>query len=214
MTITRSMIINGIGLTLFTITATAMVAFISAATKERVAKREQQILTEKLHKLISPDMHDNALDRDVIAITNPLLGSNKPQFIYRARKQTQPVATILHSIAPHGYSGNIDLLVAIHYDGTLAGVRVTHHKETPGLGDPIEENKSRWIFQFDNKSLLNPNVENWRVKKDRGQFDQITSATITSRAVTKAVYNTLQFYQQQREMIFQTPAIPEHPKAK
>lgn len=212
MTITRSMIINGVGLTLFTIAATAMVAFISAATKERVAEREQQILIEKLHKLIPAAMHDNALDRDVIAITDPLLGSNKPQFIYRARQQAQPIAAIIHSIAPHGYSGNIELLVAIHYDGTLAGVRVTHHKETPGLGDPIEENKSRWIFQFDNKSLLNPTTENWKVKKDHGQFDQITSATITSRAVTKAVYTTLQFYQQQRDRIFATPAMPEKPK--
>ncbi len=209
MKLVRMMTLSAVMLSLFAAITTGSVAFIAVLTKDRIAEREHTILQEKLHRLISAQRHDNDMASDVIVVTDNRLGSKKPRTIFRARHDKQPVACIINSIAPNGYSGNIELLVAINYDGTLAGVRVTQHHETPGLGDLIDENKSRWIFQFDGKSLLAPLVPKWKVRKDHGDFDQLTSATITSRAVVKAVYTTLEYYSQQRDIIFSTPALSE-----
>jgi electron transport complex protein RnfG len=114
----------------------------------------------------------------------------------------QPVAAIFTSVAPDGYSGNIKLLVGILHNGVLAGVRVISHKETPGLGDAIEADRSNWILSFNEKSLQNPPLKQWGVKKDGGFFDSFTGATITPRAVVNAVKNTLLYFQENREMIF------------
>lgn len=209
MKLMRMMTLSAVLLGLFAAITTGSVAFIAAQTKDRIIKREHAILLEKLHRLIPALQHDNDLADDVILVTDSRLGSKKPRAIYRARKHNLPIACIINSIAPNGYSGNIELLVAINFDGSLAGVRVTQHHETPGLGDLIDENKSPWIFQFDGKSLLNPLHSRWKVRKDKGEFDQLTSATITSRAVVKAVYTTLEYYTQQRDTIFSTPAISE-----
>lgn len=208
MTLWRMMLLSATLLGIFAIITTGGIAFTEANTRERIAQREQQILQDKLNKLIRADQYDNDLAGDAIRVTDNRLGSSKPQVIYRARKSLQPVACIISSVAPDGYSGSIDLLVAVRFDGALLGVRVIRHRETPGLGDPIEENKSRWIFQFDNKSLQQPAPGKWKVRKDKGEFDQLTSATITSRAVVKAIYNTLQYHAQQRDSIYSTPAIP------
>jgi electron transport complex protein RnfG len=112
------------------------------------------------------------------------------------------VAAIFNSVAPDGYNGKIHLLVGVYIDGRLAGVRVVKHAETPGLGDAVEIRKSPWIDDFAGKSLTNPIQERWRVKRDGGDFDQFTGATITPRAVVAAVRNTLLYYQQNADMIF------------
>lgn len=91
-------------------------------------------------------------------------------------------------------------------DGTLAGVRVIAHRETPGLGDAIDEERSDWIYDFKDKSLQNPSTDRWRVKRDSGAFDQFTGATITPRAVVKAIHNTLIYFQSNRDAIFSTVA--------
>ena len=114
-------------------------------------------------------------------------------------------------MAPDGYSGNIHLLVAIKYDGTLAGVRVVNHKETPGLGDAVEAERSNWILGFTGKSLTNPGKKGWAVKRDGGQFDQFTGATITPRAVVKAVYKTLEYYQQHKTQLFSDTGSQKQP---
>jgi len=113
---------------------------------------------------------------------------------YIAIKDGRPSAVILQAIAPDGYSGAIHLLVGIHADGRVAGVRVIGHRETPGLGDKIELAKSPWIRSFDGKSLTNPAADGWAVKKDRGEFDQFAGATITPRAVVGAVHRALQYF--------------------
>lgn len=212
MNIGRMMTLSAVMLGLFAAITTGGVAFIALQTKDRIASREHTLLLEKLHRLIPVQRHDNDLAADFILVTDSRLGGTKPRAIYRARKQQQPIACIINSSAPNGYSGNIELLIAINVDGSLAGVRVTQHRETPGLGDLIDENKSRWIFQFDGKSLRQPAEPQWKVRKDKGEFDQLTSATITSRAVVKAVYNTLVYFSQQRDMIFSTPAFSEKPQ--
>ena len=207
MTVGRNMLISAVLLGIFAVVGTAMVAFTSEHTAQQVAFNKQQYTLNKLHEIISPDAHDNDLESDTINVTDPLLDGKQPMLVYRARKHGKPVAAIIQCIAPDGYSGNIEMLVGIRVDGTLLGVRVTDHQETPGLGDNIDIRKSNWILQFDNRSLSNPTPANWKVKRDGGTFDQITSATISSRAVTKAVYHTLQYFKAHQQDLFRQGAV-------
>jgi len=116
--------------------------------------------------------------------------------------QGEPVALVIEALAPDGYSGTIRLLVGINIDGSLGGVRVVAHRETPGLGDAIEEERSDWILGFTGKSLQDPPLQKWAVKKDGGAFDQLTGATITPRAVVKAVRQALLYYRDQKDALF------------
>lgn len=183
-----------------------LVATVYDATSERILANERAALLASLNTLIPADQRDNDPLTDTIEVSSPnLLGSKKPLTVYRARRADQPVAVIITAVAPNGYSGAIRLLVAVRTDGTLAGVRVIQHKETPGLGDKIEVTKSDWIRSFDGKSLSNPRRSGWAVRKDGGQFDQFTGATITPRAVVRAVYNALKFFRQERERLLAAP---------
>jgi electron transport complex protein RnfG len=117
---------------------------------------------------------------------------------------------VLEATAPDGYSGDIKLLVAVRADGELVGVRVLVHKETPGLGDYIDIGRSDWIKKnFDGQSLAKTPDEDWRVKKDGGHFDYMAGATITPRAVVKAVHKTLQYFAAHRATLFAAPAAKE-----
>ena len=199
----RQIIITTIILLLFALIGTALVVTTFDNTRERIAANERATLLRKLHQLIRPEQHDNTLLEDTLTVTNrPLLGTSKPVTVYRARKASQPVALVITPIAPDGYSGSIKLLVGINVDGTLSGVRVVAHRETPGLGDAIDETRSNWIHIFDNRSLEAPPLERWRVKKDGGDFDQLTGATITPRAVVKAVRQALLYYRDNQEALF------------
>lgn len=197
----------------FAIFGAAVVAGTYALTHSQIAANERAALVNRLNALVPPTQRDNDIDQDAITVTEPTwLGGSKPVHIYRARLRRQPVAAIIEAVAPDGYSGAIRLLVAITYDGTLAGVRVLQHRETPGLGDYIEDSKSNWVFNFDSRSLTNPTQSGWKVVKDGGVFDSVTGATITPRAVVKAVNKCLQYFVSHRETIFATAAMPESPK--
>lgn len=207
--IAKNMGIAATILGIFAIVGTGLVAVTFDTTKEQIAINERKTLVAALHNLIGPEQHDNDLFTDTITVqSKELLGTAKPVTVYRARKHGMPVAAILSSVAPDGYNGSINLLVAIYYDGRIAGVRVTAHKETPGLGDPIETEKSDWIHDFRGKSLTNPDAEGWQVRKDGGIFDQFTGATITPRAVVKAVNNTLKYFETNKQALF-APAITQ-----
>ena len=171
-------------------------------TLDKIAANERQALLSKLMVLIPPDKIDNDLLVDKIEINAPSLSPQK-SIVYRARKNNQPIAAIFTPIVPDGYAGEIKLLVAVNIDGTLAGVRVVSHQETPGLGDRIEEKKSDWITKFAGKFLGDPPLERWLVKKDGGEFDAFTGATITPRSIVKQVKNTLLYYQQYQQVLFQ-----------
>ena len=201
--ISKNMLINAVFLGLFAIAGTAVVAFTYDKTQQRIVDNKRYHKLKKLHELIPPEIHDNDLDTDIISVKDPLLARDAELTIYRARKDSKPVAAIIECIAPDGYSGKIYLLVAVNANGSLAGVRVTDHMETPGLGDAIDRKKSSWIDIFNDKSLNNPKSEHWRVRRDGGEFDQITSATITSRAVVKATHNVLKYFVTNQEMLFQ-----------
>jgi electron transport complex protein RnfG len=196
------MLIGALILGLFAVVGTGLVALTYEGTAERIAENERESLLRSLHQIILPESHDNDIYTDILQVRDPLLGTNKPVDVYRARRGKQPIAAVIASIAPAGYGGAIKLLVGINYDGTLAGVRVISHKETPGLGDAIEAERSDWILGFNGRSLDNPGQQRWKVKKDGGVFDQFSGATITPRAVVSAVYNTLRYYQAHREALF------------
>ncbi len=208
MKLLRNMFISSLVLALFAIIGTGMVALTYDQTKDRIKANHRALLLKSLHLLIKPAEHDNDLFNDVIEVTDKnLLGSAKPVRIYRARRDGKPVAAIINAIAPDGYSGKIDMLVAIRYDGTLAGVRVIRHKETPGLGDAIDTSHSDWIYSFNGRSLGNPDKKGWAVKRDGGIFDQFTGATISPRAVVKAVYKALLYYEKHRDEIYDTASL-------
>ena len=171
----RNSVISAIILCLFAIAGTAMVAFTYDRTRDRIAANEREVLMRKLNVLIPQDRYDNKLFEDTLQVRDVnLLGTDEAVTVYRARREGKPVALVMTPVAPDGYNGAIKLLVGIGYDGTLTGVRVSAHHETPGLGDAIDEERSDWIFGFDGKSLDNPTLERWRVKRDGGAFDQLT----------------------------------------
>lgn len=193
----------GLLLGLFSLIGLGLVSLTYSLTHEQIAQNERDLILKNLAELISPQWHDNNLLDDTIEVTDRNnLGSKKPITLYRAYKDNSPVAIIFTPVAPDGYSGSIRLLVAIMKDGQLAGVRVVSHRETPGLGDAIDTNKSNWIYSFNGLSLANTEAKHWKVKRDGGQFDQFTGATITPRAVTKAVYKTLEFYRAHQTQLF------------
>ncbi len=191
----------------FAVAGTGILAATESVTHETIAENERKAVVRTIDALVPVTSRDNDVFADRITIVAPeSLGTDKPQTVYRARRMGEPVAVVMESVAPDGYSGAIRLLLAITADGTLAGVRVVSHRETPGLGDYIEEEKSNWILSFLGLSLSNPTRSGWRVKKDGGVFDQVSGATITPRAVVKAVHKTLQYFSQHKEQIFEQPA--------
>ena len=199
----RSITITAVILFLFAIAGTGLVAVTYDTTRERIAANERERLLRKLHILVPPARHDNDLLTDTLKVHDELLlGTPEPVMVYRARRDDQPVALVIAPVAPDGYSGSIRLLIGINYDGSLTGVRVVTHRETPGLGDAIEEERSDWIYGFDGKSLENPPAARWEVRKDGGDFDQLTGATITPRAIVGAVSKSLLYYREHREALF------------
>ena len=195
-------IIAAVLLSMFAVIGTTLVSFTYESTKQRIAENERRALLKKLHQLIPADEIDNDIVNDTIMVSNRDFLGAEQTIVYRARKLNQPVAAVFHTVAPQGYSGSINMLIAIKTDGKLGGVRIVSHRETPGLGDKIEEKKSDWILNFAGKSLTNPDKSRWKVKRDGGDFDQFTGATITPRAVVDAVRKTLIYYQDNAEAIF------------
>lgn len=186
----------------FSLAGTGLVTLSFYETEDRIEENERAALLRSLRALIPDSMYDNDIVNDTVQVTDSGLGGDRPVTVYRARKAGKPMAAVITAVAPDGYNGNIKLLVAVRENGTLAGVRAVSHKETPGLGDGIEENRSDWILGFADKSLTNPEEKKWGVKRDGGFFDQFTGATITPRAVVKAVKNTLLYYQSNKDQIF------------
>lgn len=208
----RHMATTAAFLAMFAVIGTTMVALTFVNTEQRIIDNEQQALLRSLHELVPPALYNNDITTDTIAVTaKELLGTAKPVTIYRARLNAKPVAAILTPVAPDGYNGNIKLIIAINAEGVIIGVRVLSHRETPGLGDGIEVERSPWIESFSGHTLPSPGHLGWRVVKDGGIFDQFTGATITPRAVVKAVKNSLEYFQQNKELIFTSPLDERSP---
>jgi electron transport complex protein RnfG len=205
----------------FAVAGVGLVAATHSLTDERIAANQREAMLVKFRAIIpsepgtaEPRMDNDPLS-DRIEVSSPdLLGTQKT-IVYRVRKEDEPVAVILNPVVPNGYAGPIKLLVSVRTDGSLGGVRVLDHHETPGLGDKIDERKSDWIEeQFRGKSLGNPPEERWRVKRDGGDFDQFTGATITPRAVVTAVKDALKFVAEEGNALYARPSVAAAPGPK
>ncbi|MFU8784878.1 electron transport complex subunit RsxG [Aliidiomarina sp.] len=202
----RNMQKNGLILGAFALAATSLVVGTQFLTADRIAEQQRNELLRTLNELVPASQHDNDLYADCAFIAAPsVLGAAK-QPVYRARMAGMNNAVVLRTTATDGYSGNIHMLVAVHRSGTVQGVRVLQHRETPGLGDKIELAKSPWILSFDGKQVRTENDARWAVRRDNGMFDQFTGATITPRAVVNAVQKAAWFASENTEMLFTAPA--------
>lgn len=191
----------------FTVVFTGILAFTYGVTRHEIQRNEDDARRKLVAETLPPHSFNNDLLHNQITLkVDSLLGTDTPSLAWQARLNGIPVATVLEATAPDGYSGKINLLIGVTADGNITGVRVVSHKETPGLGDYIELAKSNWIHQFDGKSLANPDDSGWKVKKDGGQFDYMAGATITPRAVIKAVHHALKYIALHHDQLFAAQA--------
>jgi H+/Na+-translocating ferredoxin:NAD+ oxidoreductase subunit G len=170
---------------------------------ERIAANERARVVARLNSVLEPALRGRDLTTTLLAITDPeLLGSEEPVDVFVLTDRGAPMATVFATVAPHGYNSAIDLLIGVAPIGTVTGVRVVRHRETQGLGDAIDIAKSDWMLQFDTKALTSPPLELWAIEQDKGSFDAISGATVTSRAVVAAVKNTLLYFEQHRDELY------------
>lgn len=208
----RNALRTGMILFAFALVATALLVFTFTRTEPTIERSRQAEKLSLLTQVLPPVLYDNDLLASQQSLPpHGLLGTRQPTAIWIARRGETITAAVLEAIAPDGYGGSIDLVVGIDVDGTVTGVRVTAHRETPGLGDYIVRSKSPWIEQFVGKSLVSPETKRWKVVKDGGQFDARAGATITPRAVVKAVRGALDYFARHRAALVAPPA-PEKPK--
>ena len=205
--IQHNMTKNGLVLAIFAIITTGLIALTYFGTKDQIALQQQQKLLGILNAVIDENSYDNSIQLDCALVTSvEMLGSDEPQHIYRATKQGQAIAAAIETTAPDGYSGKIQLVVGVSSSkvdsATVTGVRILDHKETPGLGDKIDLRINNWVLDFDNQIYTAEVASNWAVKKDGGQFDQFTGATITPRAVVNAVKLSVEYYLANKSAIF------------
>jgi electron transport complex protein RnfG len=191
----------------FAVTGTALLAATYGATHEIIAESEKQAKLKLIGQILPKALYDNDILKDAGQLPPaPELGNKDATPLYRATLGGKPSVAVFEAVAPDGYSGKIKLLVALKADGELSGVRVIGHKETPGLGDYIEIAKDRWITAFDGLSLAKYSGErDWRVKKDGGKFDYHAGATVTPRAIVKAVHKSLQYAAANPDQFFTPP---------
>lgn len=183
-----------VAISLFAVVCAAVIAITQVSTQAKIADNEREFKAKALYEIVPRETIDNKLLQDTFEIQVAELGHTLPVTAYRARKDGLVKAVILPVVAPDGYSGNISLIVGINADSSVAGVRVLTHKETPGLGDKVETKKSDWIYSFNGRTKVTESNGLWAVKKDGGQFDQFTGATITPRAVVNAVGRALDYF--------------------
>ena len=207
--IARSTLQTAVNLVFFAVLGTAILASVFYMTHDAIVKSEEAEKLKLITQIVPSSIFDNDIIQDTLSIpADPLLGNIDSTPAYRARIKGEPSAVVLEAVAPDGYSGKINIILAVRASGELAGVRVVSHRETPGLGDYIELPKSPWIKGFDGKSREVYKDADWKVKKDGGQFDYMAGATITPRAVIKAVNKALIYFGENRDKLFAVSAPP------
>ena len=201
---------SGVTLAVVAAFCTTLVAFTWQQTEERIEANEKAWLERSLQPALAGLFFDSPVTESMIIIPAPHdLPGSEDAIIYRVFAGETPVAALFVVSARDGYAGAIRFLVGISMDGTVTGVRVLEHRETPGMGDKIETTKSDWVLQFDGNSLQDPEAARWAIKGDGGEFDQLTGASVTPRAVIKAIKQTLQYFDGNRDAIFAAPAVEE-----
>jgi len=203
----QSVLKSGATLALIAAICTALVAATYQLTVDRIADNDKALLEQSLEPALAGTFYDSGISdsRLIIAPPHNLPGSD-PALIYRVYAAGEPVAALIAVTARDGFSGPIRILVGVDIDGVVTGVRILKHRETPGLGDKIEPTRSDWIHQFEGRSLADPVTSRWAIKHDGGDFDQLTGASITPRAVIGALRDTLVYFDAHRDEIFAAPA--------
>jgi len=194
---------SGLLLGLIALLGTSLLSGVNQLTHERILEQEKLRVLRELNEIVPMSSYDNDLLEDRTEVEDAaFFRQPDPVVVYRARMDGRAVAVLMTVTAPDGYNGDIRLIVGIDFSGKILGVRVVAHRETPGLGDPIETAKSDWILGFNGKSLDDPRDAGWAVKRDGGEFDQFTGATITPRAVVRAVHDALLYFAANRQALF------------
>ncbi|KAB0478973.1 electron transport complex subunit RsxG [Vibrio sp. IB15] len=196
---------NGLVLAIFACASTGLVAVTHYLTKDQIKQQEQAQLLSVLNQVIPHDLHDNELFSSCTLVQAEELGTEKAMPAYIAKINGEPSAIAIEAIAPDGYNGAIKVIVGMKIDGTILGTRVLSHQETPGLGDKIDLRVSDWILSFAGKQVTDSNLDRWKVRKDGGDFDQFTGATITPRAVVKSVKQAVQYVNQNNQAFLAQP---------
>lgn len=197
---------NSIVLAIFALLATALVSVTHLLTQDKILEQQQKELLKVLNQVIPPQNHDNELYKNCTSITNEqYLGTSAPMLAYIAEKADKPTGVAIKAIAPGGYNGAIKIIVGLDMTGLITGVRVLSHQETPGLGDKIDTRVTDWIYSFTGKKLQGEKDPAWAVRKDGGEFDQFTSATITPRAVVKAVKKVSLYFERHQQKLLNQP---------
>lgn len=203
----KATLMTALNLLVFALIGTAVLASTFYLTRARIVQSEEAEKLKLITQIVPPSLFDNDIIKDTLDLpASPQLGTGNSTLAYRGRLRGEPSVAVLEAIAPDGYSGRISLIVAIRADASIAGVRVVAHKETPGLGDYIEYAKNRWISVFDGAAHARYKEADWKVKKDGGQFDYMAGATISPRAVVKAVHKTLHYFEENRDQLFMKAA--------
>ena len=187
--------LSGTVLALFAAITSVAIGWTYLGTKAQIDLEVRRAEARQLLEIFPPDTHDNDIVDDVfeVAAETALLGIRETRQGYRVRQGNKVIGVILPTTARDGYSGDIRALIGVRLDGSVAGVRVVAHRETPGLGDKVDLRKSDWILDFNERSLTNPVLGGWNVEKEGGVFDQFTGATVTPRAVILATRRALEY---------------------
>lgn len=201
---------SGITLAAIAAVCTSLVAMTYQVTHERIAENEQAWLEQSLQPALAGLFFDSGVSESRVTIPTPHeLPGSSDAVIYRVYSGETPVAALFVVSARDGYAGAIRLLVGIDMEGSVTGVQVLEHRETPGLGDRIESTKSNWVEQFDGRSLTDPQTSGWKIKGDGGEFDQLTGASVTPRAIIKAIKETLTYFEANQVAVFAAAADGE-----
>ena len=194
---------TGVTLAVIAAICTGLVAATYQLTEERIAANEKALLEQSLQPALAGLFYDSSVSESRLVLQPPHeLPGNDAAFVYRVYAEDDPVAALFAVTARDGYAGPIRILVGVDMAGVITGVRILQHRETPGLGDRIEASRSDWVFQFDGRSMGDPVPAGWALRIDGGEFDQLTGASVTPRAVINAVRDTLLYFDANREQLF------------
>ena len=192
-------------ISMFIISAIAFLLCINISTENQIEASYKRSIQAPLF-----DILDQAFQRDAIEFNPhpipekfwPLLGLENQEHLNIVYQNNEAVALIIPATSQNGYSGEIKIIIAVSRDGHIIGVRILKHSETRGLGDKIDISTDDWILAFDGKSLSNTSQKSWAVRKDGGDFDQISGATITSKSVISKVFDSLRYFEQDKIRLF------------
>ena len=210
MTADNTVLKSGITLAVIAAICTSLVATTHHFTADRIAANNKALLEQSLHPALSDIFYDSGVSESLLVLSPPHeLPGSEEALIYRVYAQDEPVAALFVVTARDGFSGPIRILVGVDVAGIVTGVRILRHRETPGLGDKIVVSRSDWVHQFAGRSIRDPAVTEWAIRRDGGQFDQLTGASVTPRAVLKAMRDTLIYFDAHKEEIFAASATEE-----